>query len=204
MNLSNQDTFGPRRIRDCQRSVGPFGALIGLSASRRASLPPAFESVLDQSQSHSIAMYADHLQYDRRRQLANSRLRARKRNDRRPGAEHTHPPLPISRNSIPGRRTPQIDNGIIRARRPFMEKGVRSRYNGIVSWNIARPTPCILCGFRRGQDHPTRIPIVAGDIQLDWPQWSVIPVNETVDAKQWVNQRNICQLGMVSGSAPLS
>jgi len=125
-------------------------------------------------------MYADHLQYDRRRQLDNSRLRARKRNDRRPGAEHTHHRC-LSRATQSRDENAQIDNGIIpRLGRPFMEKGVRSRYNGIVSLEY-RPTDALhfYADFVGG-----RITNAFNRADINWigRNGAVIPVNETVDA----------------------
>jgi TonB-dependent receptor len=141
INQANQDAYGPRGSVIVSNTWDNFGALIGLSAQSTRFYTTGFESIGWTNPNLTAA------------QCSQTSCNTTG------GGNWTIPatvPANVTTNGLvpgttinaaylaalnPGATNAQIDNGLIpRLGRPFLEKGVRSRYNGIVSLEW-RPQP---------------------------------------------------------------
>lgn len=185
MALSSQGAFGPRGTVIASDSWGGFGALIGLSGQSSRFFTTGFESNGYTNPNLSTA------------QCGISPCNATG------GGNYTIPasvPVNVTTNGLapghvidaaylaqlnPGTTNYQIDNGLTpRLGRPFMEKGVRSRWNGIVSLE-----------YRPSEELHFNFDFIAGRINnafdrsdMNWigRNGAVIPTNEVVDANNAV------------------
>jgi len=181
INLSNQDAFGPRGSVIASDTWGSFGALIGLSGQVARLYTTGYESNGYSNPNLTAA------------QCTNSPCNATG------GGNFTIPatvPANVTTNGLvpgtpitaaylaglnPGTTNYQIDNALIpRLGRPFLEKGARSRYNGIVSLEY-RPTDSLhfYMDFIGG-----RISNAFNREDMNWigRNGAVIPTSEVVDA----------------------
>jgi len=180
-DLSNQGAFGPRGTVIASDTWGSFGALIGLSGQSTRLFTTGYES-------NGYTNPA----------LTNAQCSTSPCNATGGGNFVIPPTVPanVTTNGLapghaidaaylaqvnPGATNYQIDNALIpRLGRPFMEKGVRSRWNGIVSLEY-RPSDALrfYMDFIGG-----RITNAFDRADMNWVgrNGAVIPTNEVVDA----------------------
>ncbi|HYS45754.1 MAG TPA: TonB-dependent receptor, partial [Rhizomicrobium sp.] len=185
-DLSQQGAFGPRGSLIASDTWGPFGVLVGLAGQATRFFSTGFESVGWTNPNLSAAQCG-----------AASGCNVT-------GGGNWTIPATVPNNVTTGGLTPghvidaaylkqlnpnatisQIDEGIIpRLGRPFMEKGVRSRYSGVVSFE-----------YRPSDDLHFYVDLIGSKISnafdradIDWVgrNGAVIPVGETVNANNVV------------------